>query len=76
MCHYNDTLTTNNDTMINLPVDVIVSSHVEHHKGIYANIYSNRVNMIGQIEASSSSDIYIPCVAIYVLTSIYTINSE
>ena len=58
--YHNGTFTTDDVITINLPEDVIVSSHTEQHKGIHASIQCERVTLIGQtIAVSGSSDTFL-----------------
>ena len=58
--YHNGTFKTNDVITINLPKDVIISSHIEQHKGIHASIQSDRVTLIGQtIAVSGSSDTFL-----------------
>ena len=45
--HRNGIITTNNEAIINLPINVVVTSHTEQKKGIYLNVSSNLVTVIG-----------------------------
>jgi len=72
--YYNGTFAADNtnSTVINFPSDLMVSSHVEQHKGIHASVYNGRVTMIGQIEGYRSSDTFL----VLPTVSTCTINPE
>ena len=57
--YHNGTFTSDNGIMIDLPEDVIVSSHTEQHKGIHASIQSERVTLIGQTISSFTGDTFL-----------------
>ena len=59
MYYHNGTLTADNDTIINLPGDVVVTSHAEQHKGIHVGIQSEQVTLIGQTTGLLSSDTFL-----------------
>ena len=50
--------TVNNETIINLPDDIIVRSG-QDNKGIHVNVQSDRVTMIGQNVGSQNSDTFL-----------------
>ena len=65
----NGIITTNNEAIINLPINVVVTSHTEQKKGIYLNVSSNLVTVIGQNSQTSTSDTFL------VLPTVHYANS-
>lgn len=53
------TFTVNNETIINLPDNVIVRSQNEQNKGIHASIQTDRATVIGQNVHSENSDTFL-----------------
>ena len=59
--YHNGTITTDNEAIVSLSDNVVVSSHVQQDKGIYLRVSSDRVTAIGQTTSSSffSSDTFL-----------------
>ena len=52
-------VTSYHEVIINLPKSVVVSSHTDQDKGVYLNISSDKITVIGQNVRKDSSDTFL-----------------
>jgi len=57
--YHNGIVTADNEAVVDLPSIIVVSSHTEQNKGIYLNVSSNLVTVIGQNSQKATSDTFL-----------------